>query len=352
MVRPSSPLTIGSYWQRVCPYLTSPDWWLWWGSVALFGSVALGSALGRLYFFELFSHFQVQYTVVALALLLANGLRGLIYHRWGRPWVLLLTLALLGWNQTNYAGWWHPGDYDQPILPPQGDVRVYHANVLVTRSEYETTLASLRTQRPDLYVLQEMTPASIRHVTTRLRGAYPHWFACWSKKRFWILVGSRTPIRVDTALARNHQLITLTTVVNGQPMALVTVHPRIPLLPSWFRGRNAQLAEAARRTRYHSLPALLIGDFNISIFSPVYADVFGPPNAVPATAGRSNIPALISGRHTRTQPTWPTFFPPLQLPIDHAFVNAGFQFSQFRTLPQTGSDHRALLVDLRFAGRP
>ena len=91
---------------------------------------------------------------------------------------------------------------------------------------------------------------------------------------------------------------------------------------------------------------MLIGDFNISVFSPLYDDIFRPFN--PAGNGKPT-QILRPARRFLTQPTWPIFFPSLMIPIDHAFVNGGFRPVRFQTLDHPGSDHRAVVVDLRFS---
>lgn len=345
MSAPISAFKATFRWQRLRPYLRSTDWWIQALSAGLCSCLVFGSLLGRLYFFELFSHFQIHYWLVLIGLILASLLRWIIARSLIPTWFLLPSLGLLLLSPNTNGRKWLPGDYDEAVLPPAGEVRVYHANVLVNRSEHKTTLAQLRSHQPDLFVLQEMTPTSIRLVMSQLQTEFPHWFACWSKKTCWTLVGSRTPLRTNPSLARTRQIIVVTTQVRGRSMSLITVHPRVPLLPSWFRQRNAQLTKAAHLTRMNSVPTVLIGDFNISVFSPVYTAIFDS-----SAKGRyAQRPTLQSGRQRLTQPTWPGFLPSLlMLPIDHAFVNSGFAFRQFRTLGQTGSDHRALVVDLRF----
>jgi endonuclease/exonuclease/phosphatase (EEP) superfamily protein YafD len=250
--------------------------------------------------------------------------------------VAFLLLIMIGSYNIPF---WVGEDNSRTSIKPLSDVRVLHANVLYMRDEYETTLQLIRKQKPNLYVLQEMTPQTIRLVTSQLRNDYPYWFACWAKALVWVLVGSKTPFQADRSLAKKWRIISIATNVNGHPVSLVTVHPRTPVLPSWFNERNTQLTLAANKTRSNQSPTVLLGDFNISVFSPVFKDIF---------SNTENKPALIAARPKNTQPTWPRFFPPMMIPIDHAFVNTGFRPVLFCTLEQPGSDHKAIVVDLRF----
>ncbi len=214
------------------------------------------------------------------------------------------------------------------------DLRVFHANVLYTRSDYRPIIDTIRHLNPDFFVLQEMTPAGVRAVAG-LRRAYPYQDSVWAKGPCYILVGSKTPFTVDSAARRSHRVIALTSTVRGRTMSLITVHPRTPLLPSWFEQRNRQLAFVAQKTAEIEHPAVLIGDFNVSPFSPVFRDIFRGRNLLSPCRERFGY-----------MPTWPRFFPLAFIPIDHALTNVGFQTLAFRTLNTPGSDHRAICVDL------
>jgi endonuclease/exonuclease/phosphatase (EEP) superfamily protein YafD len=315
--------------------------WINWLSGVLLACWLIGFLLGRYYFFELFSHFYIQYKWLAIGLAVVPSLLRLIVGKQinvsiGRS-LLLMQIFFLP-----VSGNWLAGDLSSPASVPLGDARVFHANVLFTRDEYNTTVSLIHKQGADMYVLQEMQPHTIQLVTTKLRRAFPYWFACWSKGPCWTLVGSRTPIRVDRKLAKSMRIINLTTEIRGKTLSLVTVHPRTPVLPSWFSERNEQLTEAARITRHNALPTVLIGDFNITMFSPVYKLIF-----TDSPTDIRNKQLLVAGRGTRTQPTWPRFLPPLMLPLDHVFGNSLCKPVLMWTLDQPGSDHRAIIADLR-----
>ena len=305
--------------------------WLRWATWALVAATLAGR-LGEYFFiFELFSHFVVQYCVLA-AILSA-------YWLFTRDRPLGIATGCLVLNYFLLAPWLQA----DPPAAAQHDFRVLHANVLYTDTDMQRTIRLIREQQPDLFVLQEMTPATIRALVP-LRTTYPFQYEIWSKGPCHILVGSRTPFSVDKQAVKTQQVIHLNTTINGREMALVTVHPRTPVLPSWFAERNRQLAYVADLTRRESRPTLLIGDFNISVFSPVYRRIF--------VGSQASQPALIACRKGfGISPTWPRFLPPAMIPIDHAFVNDGLRTVRFQPLEQPGSDHKAVVVDLKWAGR-
>ncbi len=322
--------TVSNASARVAP----PNRWqlTFWFQLATWGLLAatLAGGLGSFFFlFELCSHFAVQYAVIAALLLI-----GWLYSR---SWLLAVISALsLLINGLPIRPWLA---HDEHPFTNQYDARVLHANVLFTGTDYARIVQLVRAHKPDLFVLQEMTPESIRGVAA-LRQTFPYQYHIWSKGPCFILVGSRNPIQVDMGLDSTLHVISLKTTVRGREMALLTVHPQIPLLPSWFTKRNKQLAFVAKQARRERLPTVLIGDFNISVFSPVYNTIFYAPFEAHLTACR---------RGFGLQPTWPRYLPPMFIPIDHAFVNSGFRPVNFQTFDQPGSDHKAVVVDLAFA---
>ena len=294
--------------------------------------LALATGLGQLagasfFLFELLSHFSVQYAVVGVALA--------VWLVWQQQWRwALLALACAGWHLALILPWLlveKPASAGQP-----SELRILHANVLFTRADLSQTIRFVREQRADVVVLQEVTVAHIPPVWRALRGEFPYRDTIRSKGPCHILVLSRMPFVVDPA-ARSLKTIHLTSSIRGHPFELYTVHPRTPIWYPWFRERNKQLTFVATGLMLSRRPAVLVGDFNISVFSPVYRSLFAQKTAI--TACRSGFGLL---------PTWPRFMPPAYLPIDHAFVNNVFVTTQFITLDQPGSDHKAVLVDLRF----
>ena len=304
-----------------------PDWLAYLTYFLVF--LTISKSTGQFfYLLELCSHFAVQLFVLAFFLV---G-----YWLINRKWILALTAcSTLFWYGLHIYPWLFAAKPASAALKP--DMRVLHANVLYTREEMESTIQMIREHKPDIFVLQEMTPESIEKVSTVLQNDYPYRDTVLAKDPCFLMVASRTPILVDQQAKRDYMVIHLMTTINDHDVSFITVHPRTPIWPDWFAERNKQLAFVAEKARQVPHSAVVIGDFNVSVFSPVYANVFEKDAKL--TACRKGF---------GLQATWPRFFPPAMLPIDHAFVNTGFQTVNFQTLSQSGSDHKALVVDLAF----
>ena len=89
-------------------------------------------------------------------------------------------------------------------------------------------------------------------------------------------------------------------------------------------------AEAARDSPE---PVLLIGDLNVTMFSPHYEQI--------EDAGMTNARA---GRGV--QPTWPDWSP-VRIPIDHVLVSDEFEVCEMEVLDSFGSDHLPVLATVR-----
>ncbi|OIN59630.1 hypothetical protein BLX24_07080 [Arsenicibacter rosenii] len=306
--------------------------WIYTGIAVATGLLALATILGRLgrffFLFELCSHFSVQFAVIAAGLTVVWTIR--------RRWLLTGIAALcLAWHSYLVLPWLLASP--PSVSDAKAGVRILHANVLYTRDEMQTTIDLIRREKPDLFVLQEMTPESIKQVTKALADTYPYTDTLMAKDPCYLLVASRTSFLTDHQARRDKLVFHLMTNIRDHDLSFITVHTRTPILPSWFDERNEQLAFVSERIQEVPQPAVLMGDFNVSIFSPVYAQYFDDRPGLTACRKGFGI-----------QPTWPRYLLPLMLPIDQAFVNSGFRTVNFRTLPQPGSDHKAVVVDLAF----
>jgi endonuclease/exonuclease/phosphatase family metal-dependent hydrolase len=116
---------------------------------------------------------------------------------------------------------------------------------------------------------------------------------------------------------------------------LFAVHANWPLGSRTTEMRNRQLEALAHHAARAQGPVVIAGDLNISPYSPRFRDMLA--------AGR-----LRSAAGQRWIPTWPTFFPPAAIQIDHVLVSPDVGVRGFETGPRVGSDHLPVVADLVF----
>jgi endonuclease/exonuclease/phosphatase (EEP) superfamily protein YafD len=120
----------------------------------------------------------------------------------------------------------------------------------------------------------------------------------------------------------------------GQPITVVGVHLHWPVGANNVRQRNAALHALAALARDTPGPLLIGGDFNITQWSPVFDAAF-------ATA-----PLQDCARGQGLVNSWPSFFPPAAIRIDHCLASPHWQVLQVQAGPALGSDHRPMLSEL------
>jgi endonuclease/exonuclease/phosphatase (EEP) superfamily protein YafD len=288
--------------------------------VGFFGSVW--------WFFDLFSHFRVQYS--GMLLLLTVGL--MVARQWRRAVVFgglavlnLLTLAPL------YASAPQAGA-SVPVA------RAFLLNVSAESDHYAQVEGVIRHYHPDVLVLLEMNDEWVTGLKG-LRLMYPHAELQLRPGFSGIAVLSRFPLR-DTRVVEyggvDVPTIITTLMVQGQPVQIIGTHPLLPRDSEYSRIRNAQLAALAEVARSASDPVILLGDLNVTPWSPNYA----------LLVERSGLKDSAEGYGW--QPTWPSFFPPFLIPIDHCLASQDLVILGRQVGPNVGSDHYPLIVDFAY----
>jgi endonuclease/exonuclease/phosphatase (EEP) superfamily protein YafD len=124
-------------------------------------------------------------------------------------------------------------------------------------------------------------------------------------------------------------------------LTVVGVHPSSPSPkdPSDTRQRNLQLGYLADLLEGTRGPVVVAGDFNTTPWSPFFQDLV-------ATAGLRN-----AANGHGCIGTWPTWFWPAQIPIDHILVKGPIAVASMGRGSRTGSDHYPVVADLRLIDR-
>jgi endonuclease/exonuclease/phosphatase (EEP) superfamily protein YafD len=307
--------------------------------VLILAATSLAAAARWSWLGDLAVHFRLQYAGVALVALIGLA--------WARSWVWAATALLaLVINAAAAPPQWIALGPAVAIEPsPPTTLRACAINVLYSNTHYERVTSLLRTARPDVAVLVEITPVW-RAALTGLGSEFPHqYYAAGSLNRAGssaqrgVLLLSRWPIdRVATWKLGPHTepAVIATIDVRGRALQLIGVHAAWPLGNAIQAERNRQLGELAAIARSTPPPLVVLGDLNVTPFSPYFETLLSSSGLRSAAQGKG------------WQPTWPTFLPPAGIQIDHALVSAGLTVLQFRRGPGVGSDHRPILVDLAF----
>lgn len=92
-------------------------------------------------------------------------------------------------------------------------------------------------------------------------------------------------------------------------------------------------AQLPRYVHRAASPVLLLGDLNVSPWSPYFRRLLRESGLRDSSQGRG------------VRPTWPTFNPLMLIPIDHCLYSPGIAIVNRQTGPHVGSDHFPVIVD-------
>lgn len=304
------------------------------GALLAVSAMTLAAPLG--WPFELASHFPIQLAIAAVLVALWCAKRKAGEATLVAMAVLALQVAILA-----------PIFLESDAPSGTGDVRVLTANVLYRSDDYAAMMELVAKENPDVVVIVEETPAW-REGLAGLSVSYPYQEHSGATARVRGMSGvgvySKTPLSVvpmDSIPNRDERpALAVRTILGGQEVVFVAVHPWTPHTPAAYAKRNAQLAALAEFTASLSPNAIMVGDMNITPQSPDFEPILASQGLRSAREGRG------------WAPSWPAPLPWLGIPIDHAFVTGGIEVWDFRMGPSIGSDHYPTILDFSVEARP
>jgi endonuclease/exonuclease/phosphatase (EEP) superfamily protein YafD len=294
--------------------------------------LALGCAsLGdRQWFLDLFSHFMLQYWVVALLLLLfflakKNAMKS--------KWKVYLSLACLIYTSVLLAV--VVGHRAPMVKVPKEEerVRIFEFNTAGNGDILKNWLP-IHQKDYDLVVLLEVH-AGFQELLEKLKSEYPYQMVHPESSPFGMAVLSRWEI-VDTKEFETEgglypQYVLQVKRPTGDEFLLFTLHAPPPFAPQLAEAHDAIFGELAEKLHQRKLPAVVVGDLNTTASSRPYSKLIKDTN-LRDTAGISP-----------WANTWPAgfvnFASLLGIRIDHCLVTNSFSIVERERLMDLGSDH-------------
>ncbi|MEU6596110.1 endonuclease/exonuclease/phosphatase family protein [Streptomyces flaveolus] len=259
--------------------------------------------------------------VALLCALLARWWPGLV---WG-----VAVLGLLAWYLEPYGRTTEPGG------PPLARLRVLTANVEFGRGT-PALVRALRDRRPDVVFVQECESGCRATLEGDFASVYPHRRAVAADGSRGSLVLSRFLPRPAAGVRGTMGIPGAVADVRGHSVRLQLAHP-MPPLPDQVGPWHRELARLRTFAAAHADgPTILAGDFNASQDHAAFRRILdtGLTDAA-RLAGRDRAPS----RPARTASV-------IGAQIDHVLVSRDFTATGARFPRVSGTDHRALVVDL------
>lgn len=288
--------------------------------VGILASAALAEFGERWWLFDVFSHFRWHY--IAAALVLAP------LALWSRARWLALAAVLAGAAHV-------PAVLERPaqIAPPAPggpiELGVMTANVWWRSDKLDNLLGRIKVADPDIVVLQEVYGPWHRAIET-LRERYPY-IAPADWRESGIVILSRHPILASRA---GEFAATADVDFNGRTLRVAGVHMPTPLSAVKWRAQQAAFDRLAEDARTAGIPFIAAGDFNLTPYSPRFAQFLAAGGLRRAPLGGfwpATWPAASGLKYGG--PFWRGF------EIDHILVSPELALVGIYRGPDIGSDH-------------
>lgn len=300
------------------------------GLIAAAGAVALTCTVAGFggawwWGFDLAAHFRGQYFIGLTAI---AGLLALGKQRLAALVMLAGALVNLAIIAPCYFG-------ASPIRSHRRQLRAVLCNVHTPNQQYDRVLEFVRDA--DFIVLEEVNDVWLRALTD-LRLTHPHAITEPREDNFGIALFSRWPLsgRESHYVGEDVPTLVAQADIAGQMLTIVATHPVPPIPAEGFRARNAQLEALPEFLRDRPKPILLLGDLNVTPWSPHFRRLLRETGLRDARRGFG------------VCATWPTMAPPLLVPIDHGLVSPEIRVTGVRVGPDIRSDHFPLVVEFAF----
>jgi endonuclease/exonuclease/phosphatase (EEP) superfamily protein YafD len=297
--------------------------------------VAAGSVVGLFtlagffgewfWMFELTSHFRVQYAVLLGLATIILGIR--------RKWRATLLFATFTSINTCLLIPLIPA-LDRHSNQADNSIRLLAWNVNSQNTRYDELTRLISEHDPDLVLAMEVNQEWERHIRSLTN--FPNQHAVPRNDNFGIALISRLDAPVSETLELGEAGVPsiLTTLpLNGRWLSILSTHPLPPAGSQYSRMRNEQLHRVADWSNAQTNAVIVLGDLNVTPWSPVFSGFTERTRLVNSAEGR--------GFHG----TWPSGFPLMRIPIDHFLHSTNIVVTRREVLETTGSDHLAQLLE-------
>jgi endonuclease/exonuclease/phosphatase (EEP) superfamily protein YafD len=203
---------------------------------------------------------------------------------------------------------------------------------------YREVMEFLREEQPDIVALQEITSEWVNGLAP-LSAQFVEHRAVPEARGSGIAVYSRIKFeQADSLVLSSDQRPNLLVKFHweGRPISLLTTHPQNPFGKNRFEWRNEHLSNIGTFLNSLSTSKILIGDLNVTMWSPYYQKLVADTQFVNTREGYGLLPTW----HAKLK------LPFLMIPIDHCLVSKDIEVAAIRTGRKLGSDHLPLVIEL------
>lgn len=238
---------------------------------------------------------------------------------------------------------WNGGMLLPQLLPhrsiapsPAIPFRALLSNVCTENREFDRICALVRQENPDIAIFEEVNAEWMTRLGS-LTNQLPHVVAEPREDNFGIALFTRFPLLEKRVIAFGDSEVPTLVVrlrIENTAVTVIATHTMPPVGADRFNLRNGHLQDLARFVNSVSGPVLLLGDLNVSPWSPCFRQFTADSGLHDTSRGQG------------LQFSWPTTLPLLAVPIDHCLTTDAIRTRNRQIGPAIGSDHFPLLLQL------
>ena len=282
---------------------------------------------------DILSHFPFQYALASLVLMSVC-----IWRKAALPAVLSGFLVVFNISAIINAGETIQASTIQASGQAGSVFKVYSANIYRFNKDLAKLEHDLAKTDPDIVLLIEVTSGHLEPLKPVIRNfPYHVEFTPVGILGIGVVLLSKFPVldhQTRQMSDRGNVLLKAILDINQKKVAFYALHYRNPAYIEGFPVRKEQFLLLADEVADKSMPVIVAGDFNATPFSPIFRKLL-------------KISGLKDSREGfGWQPSWPTYFPPLWIPIDHILVSPEIQVHKRSTGSYIGSDHYPVFAEL------
>ncbi len=279
------------------------------------------------WWFDLASHFQLQYLAIQLLCILLCIPK--------KRWKLLGITSLFALiNLALIIPLYIPHSATPPIDDRNTNLSVLLINLNSSNEEYSKTARYIKQTNPDILALEEINNEWLEALSDVLKD-YPYTKVIPRRDNFGIGLYSKLKTQemdikyfgtaeVPSVLARYS--------ISGKPLTLLFTHPVPPGSLRYYQWRNEQLKDIASQRSSFDDRLILIGDLNSTSWSYHFQTFV------------KNMKLIDSRKGFGLQTTWPTMLPVMAITIDHVLISEDLKILEHKIGPHIGSDHKPVFA--------
>jgi endonuclease/exonuclease/phosphatase (EEP) superfamily protein YafD len=208
-------------------------------------------------------------------------------------------------------------------------------NLNAGNSNTEKVLRVIKKNNPDLLLLEEVTPQWAKALSG-LSTNYPHQISEPQTDCFGIILLSKVPLKQGKIVDIGSTGVPSIVAEAHFPLGTITVigtHPLPPISANYSAKRNQLLAALPQLIKEQHYPVLLMGDLNLSPWSPYFKQLLRDSELKNSMKGFG------------FQPSWPSRIHLLRIPLDHLLYSSEIRIHSRQIGENVGSDHFPLFVE-------